>query len=128
MGDYKSGYATNVVKIKKITEKNNALKKKSKGSIKREQMYSANWKSVGINEVVEKFAPNSKPYTNGNKLIFPGNRYSVVCDTIGGYLRVFDNVYKTYVTLDGQLMSSLKGGKNLQLLKTHFKIKKRGEK
>ena len=52
------------------------------------------------------------------KMIFFGERYNVITDMAGGYLRIYDNSAKTYVKLDGT------PGNDKE---THFKIKKREE-
>ena len=73
---------------------------------------------VNINDIVEKFAPNSNSYTSGYKFIFDDNDYQVVADMVAGYLRIIDKKTNQPVKLDGKLGSRQE---------THFKIKKRGE-
>ena len=91
--------------------------KKSKS---RENKHNDDWEknSVNINDIVEKFAPNNVVKVNNQKLIYFGGRYNVIADMASGYLRIYDDLLKTYVKLNG------KPGTNKE---THFKIKKREE-
>ena len=102
--------------------------------------YHSNWKSVNINEVVDRFAPESTAYQKGGKIVFENKDHTiaVVADAAGGYLRIQDLTVKTkralYLTLDG------KDGHNVTVdgktrgrtkeeyeVATHFRIKKREE-
>ena len=121
MSDYKGGYSstsTNYVNnIVPFSEK--ALKEYTL-SKKREDKYNDSWSKtkVNINDIVEKFAPNSNTYVQGYKYIFDGAHYEVVADMAAGYLRIIDKYTNQPVKLNG------KPGSNEE---THFKILKRGE-
>ncbi len=73
---------------------------------------------MNINEIIDRFAPKFTSKVNKQKMIFFGERYNVIADMASGYLRIYDNVTKTYVKLDGT------PGNDKE---THFKIKKREE-
>ena len=80
-------------------------------SKKKEEKYNDEWSKnkVNINEIVDKFAPNSEGHVEG---------YKVIADMVAGSLRIKDKKINQHVKLDG------KPGSNSE---THFKIKKRGE-
>lgn len=86
----------------------------------KEDKYNESWKGnlVDINEIVDKFTPNSNSYVNGYKYVYENDDYEVVADMVSGYLRIKNKNSNQYVKLDG------KPGNNVE---THFKIKKRGE-
>lgn len=98
-----------------------AAKKIYEASKKREEKYNEEWKKnpVNINEIVDKFAPNSVGEKVKGKFIYRGDRYNVIADMAAGYLRIYDTELKRYVKLDGTL------GTNSD--QTHFKIKRREE-
>lgn len=116
MSDAKSNYSETA---NKYTE-NAAGKQAYANSKGRESRYNANWKkqSVNLNEVVDKFAPGAKGKAINGKFIYFGDAYNVVADMPSGYVRVFDNKKKKYVTLEGVLGSRKE---------THYKIKRREE-
>jgi len=89
-------------------------------SKKKEEKYNDEWSKnkVNINEIVDKFAPNSEGHVEGYKYVFEGERYQVIADMVAGSLRIKDKKINQHVKLDG------KPGSNSE---THFKIKKRGE-
>ena len=73
---------------------------------------------VDINNIVQRFAPNSVGRAYGVKYQFESNRYIVKADMASGYLRIYDKLLEKYIKLDGTPGS---------LEETHFKIKKRSE-
>lgn len=87
----------------------------------RERAYGANWKKhmVNLNDIVDRFAPDATGRRKGYKFVFRGSRYTVIADMPSGYLRIYDRVLKSFVTLDG------KPSRIGEL--THFKILKREE-
>lgn len=127
MGDYKSGYSTNSTKTKKLTEHNKSIAKKWYSSEVRANKYRDGYDKVNINDIVAKFAPGSKPYIAGIKMIYSSDRYSVITDMRGGYLRVIDYGLSggQYITLSGESINSLPKSQREQ--KTHFYILKRSE-
>ena len=130
MADSKGKYSINAKKNNILAEKNKQLSKIKHQSLKRKQLHEQDWEKVDLNEIVEKFAPNSKPYTINGKLVYNnGGRYSVIADLYSGYLRIRDNQIKgdkKYISLDGTSYYDFKLKDREK--KTHFKIKKRKEK
>ena len=89
-------------------------------SKEREKKHNTDWikTKVNLNELIDHFSPSFTSKINKQKMIFFGERYNVITDMAGGYLRIYDNSAKTYVKLDGT------PGNDKE---THFKIKKREE-
>lgn len=87
-------------------------------SKRREQKYNEEWKKekVNVNEIVDKYAPDAESYRDGVKFYFEGKENTVMCDMVGGYLRVKNNATGLFYRADGSLTDSNEG--------THFKIKK----
>lgn len=130
MSDSKGLYSTNAAKARQVAIKSSALKQIKENSTIRKEMYQKNWAQVNLNEIVEKFSPKAEPYERGGKFIYGGERYDVVTDTFGGYLRIIDKtIPKTgrkenrYITLDGRSYLSLPKNQREEL--THFYILKR---
>lgn len=98
-----------------------SAKKIYRSSKKREERYNEEWEKnpVNINDVVEKFAPNSIGEKVKGKFIYRGGRFNVIADMAAGYLRIYDTVTKRYIKLDG----TAAGTKD----QSHFKIKRREE-
>lgn len=121
MADSKTNYSSSsreYVSNISNTSKNAAIGyEKSKS---REQRYNDNWlqNKANINDVVEKFAPNSKGVVKGVKYIFYGPKHNVIADMASGYVRIWDKNQRSFVKLDG------KSGNSKQ---THFKIMKKEE-
>ncbi len=126
MADSKTQYTTNVNKMKKVAESNEVLAGKLAKGKERASKYSSGWDSVNLNEVVQRFAPDSTIRESNGKIIYSnGGRYEVVADVAGGYLRVQDvNIGKlTYVTLSGEYKpNNISKSKWKQM--THYRIKK----
>lgn len=123
MSDYKTPYswaADHYVQLAK-TEVDKVVTFDYQKSLHRKAQHADNWAktSVNINEIVDAFAPNASILDAGVKYIFQGKDYNVVADLVSGYLRIFDNVRKVYVDLNGHYQ------KNPDL--THFRILKREE-
>lgn len=128
MSDYKGGYSTNASKMKMKSESNKRLGKIRSNANWRSKNWQKSWQKVNLNDVVNKFTPGVKPYNNGGKLIYSNNRYRVVADTFGGYLRIEDKHLsgKTrYITIDGKPYNSLPKSSRERL--THYYILKREE-
>ena len=70
-----------------------ALNKKIAAGQVRKTTHGANWTSVNINTIVDRFTPGATPeLVNGKvKYVSTDGRYEVVADIGGGYLRIFDN-------------------------------------
>lgn len=87
----------------------------------REERFNESWKRnpVNINDICDRFAPGDMGHQQGVKYIFESEQYEVKADMASGYLRIYDKVARSYVTLDG-IPSD-----NLEL--THFKILRREE-
>ena len=121
MADSKTAYSSASKKfVNKAVLKSEEAKHQFDVSKKKEEKYNNKWSNhmININEVVDKFSPNSKGYKNGYKYVFEGDKYQVVADMAAGYLRIKNKNTNQYVKLDG------KPGSNDE---THFKIKKRSE-
>ena len=128
-GDDKSKYSTTVSKMKKITDSNKSLNKKLNAGMKRAEKYKKEWKSVNINDVVNRFAPEAKHYESNGKVIFSNNgRYCIVADVAGGYLRIKDTYHlgNVYVTLDGRYVDDFNNRNDFNKY-SHYRILKRGE-
>ena len=139
--DSKSRYQNEIKIVKKAAQNSESLSKLLEESGARCAQYKPNWQSVDINEVVERFAPGSKPVIKGVKVIFYNSVHTiaVVADAIGGYLRIEDLSKNTkkrqYLTLDGKDAHNVtENGKTRGRSKdefqraTHFTIRKRDEK
>lgn len=97
-------------------DKNRFIKSKE-----RERKFGNNWEKnkVNLNEIVDKFCPGAVGKTeSGVKYNYSNGIYTIKCDKVSGYLRIFDERIKKFVKLDGK-----PGTRN----ETHFKIKKRSE-
>lgn len=122
MGDAKSLYSeASKYNIEVNMTQNAADATRYSRSKDRERAYGTYWKKhmVNLNDIVDRFAPGVTGLRKGYKFIFQGSRYTVIADMPSGYLRVYDEVLKSFVTLDG--VPSRIG----EL--THFKILKRGD-
>lgn len=121
MSDNKSYYSSNSKNyVNNVVPKSEIDLKHYNDSKKKEEIHNESWskQKVNINEVVDKFAPNSPGYVNGYKFIYEGDKYQVVTDMVAGYLRIKNKKTNQYVKLDG------KPGSREE---THFKIKKKEE-
>ena len=121
MADYKSGYSDASTHYVSNTIMNSEVDmKKYKESKAREVKYNDNWsrQKVNINDIVDKFAPNSSGKVKGMKYLFKGSKYTVIADMSVGYLRIKENKTKKFINLDGTY-----GNRDT----THFKILKREE-
>lgn len=121
MADSKSSYseASSVFVTQSIFSSFADMERYTKSKA-RESIFNENWKKnmVDINDVVQKFTPNSEGTPHGVKFEFGSDRYIIKADMASGYLRIYDKKQKAYVKLDGTPGS---------LAETHFKIKKRSE-
>ena len=128
MSDYKGGYSTNASKMKKKSESSKSLNKIRRNAERRSHTHRESWQKVNLNDIVKKFAPGVTPYNNGGKFVYNGDRYTILTDTYGGYLRIKDKTIaggKNYITLNGTSYYSLPKSKREQL--THYYILKREE-
>lgn len=138
--DAKDYYSDNVSDMKQNAISDAELSETLERAKERAKEYQANWESVDINDVVNKFAPGSTPYQNGGKIVFENDDHTraVVTDAAGSYLRIRDLTAKTakaqYLTLDGKNGHNVTdNGKTRGRTKaeyqqaTHFRIKKREE-
>lgn len=128
MSDYKGGYSTNASKMKKQSESNKSLSKIRKNAEKRSHTHRESWQKVNLNDVVSKFTPGVTPYNDGGKFIYSNDRYRIVADTYGGYLRIEDKSLpgrSRYITLEGKPYYSLPKSSRERL--THYYILKREE-
>jgi len=141
MSDAKERYSDGVVTRKIEAMADTALMHEISKGIQRANTHKADWESVNINDVVEKFAPNAEPEYKDGKISFVNEdkTIEVVCDVGGGYLRIQDltanTKYPQYLNLDGTNGHNYKdengkihGRNNSEYNKaTHFRIKKREE-
>ena len=85
MADSKTKYSdsSNNYINKTVPNSENAQKDYNNSKMK-EQKYNNEWSTqkVNINEVVEKFAPNTDGYVKGYKYIYESERYQVVADMV----------------------------------------------
>lgn len=128
MSDYKGGYSTNASKMKKQSESNKSLGKIRRNAEKRSHTHRESWQKVNLNDVVSRFTPGATPYNDGGKFIYSNDRYRIVTDTYGGYLRIEDKSLpgrSRYITLEGKDYYSLPKSSRERL--THYYILKREE-
>ena len=134
--DAKTGYSTMVTGAKSAAATNDELNKKITAGQARKAAHGANWTSVNINTIVDRFTPGATPeLVNGKvKYVSTSGRYEVVADIGGGYLRIFDNHIGHYVDEYGRdVRNYTDNGKQHgrskadQKASTHFRILKREE-
>ncbi len=135
--DAKTGYSNIVNGSKKAAVADVVLNNSISAGHNRKEVHGENWSATNINNVVDKFTPNATPIIKNNKVIYNStdDRYEVVADIGGGYLRIYDNKKKCYVDLDGEDVRNYtdKRGKKHgrkkteQQALTHFRIFKREE-
>lgn len=133
--DYKTKYSEAVGLAKNEAQEEASLQKKIENGHKRTDVYGNNWKSVNINDVIDKFAPGAEPIRVRGKMVFISDdgKYGVYADIGGGYLRIFDFTLKQYVGLNGENLRNYtdSAGKQHGRKKaefnalTHFRILKR---
>lgn len=135
--DAKTGYSTMVSGSKSAAATNEELNKKITAGHDRKEMHSANWTSVNINTIVDRFTPGATPQLVNGKVKYTSSdgRYEVVADIGGGYLRIFDNHIGSYVDSYGNDVRNYTDdngkqhgrSKAEQKALTHFRILKREE-
>lgn len=135
--DAKTGYSTLVTGSKSAAETKEELNKKIAAGQGRKATFGANWTSVNINTIVERFTPGASPQLVNGKVKYTSSdgRYEVVADIGGGYLRIFDNRIESYVDSYGNDVRNYtddngkQHGRNKadQLALTHFRILKKEE-
>lgn len=135
--DAKRKYTRLVEKVKKDLDGDEDFEKRIKERNRNQEKYKELWGKVDLDEVVEKFAPNSEPIINKNgKIIFktPGRNIQIVAEATIGSVRIQNlNISKgrSYLDLNGNQMNNItERGKTRGLpkkeyeLRTHFRIKK----
>lgn len=141
MSDSKSKYSSSVTSQKALSQLDSALKAKLDRAITRATKYKSNWKSINLNEFVDKFAPGSTPRISESKVIFQskGSNIEIVCDVSAGSCRLKDSSITTsrcYLDINGNRVDNnktLPSGKKTGRSKaeyneiTHFRIRKREE-
>jgi len=139
--DAKTKYTKLVQDVKNEIAKDKAKFDRIKERNRHQEKYKELWEKVNIDEVVEKFAPNSEPIINeSGKIIFrtPGSHIQVVCEATIGSLRIQDlnikNSEKSYLDLSGNrpinitINGKTRGRTDKEYaLATHFRIKKPNE-
>ena len=91
--DAKTRYTKLVENAKNEIAKDKAKFDRIKERNQHQEKYKELWEKVNIDEVVEKFAPNSEPVINDNgKIIFKtlGSNIQVVCEATIGSLCIQD--------------------------------------
>lgn len=129
--DNKKQYSSKVALQKYVAEKHPDLMATIKAGKRRSELWSNQWDTVDINEIVEKFAPGANAEIKGGKIYFSSDRYDVVADIGGGYLRIRDKKIGAYVNQNGDdvrnevVDGKIRGrSKSEQMRLTHFAIKK----
>ena len=122
MADYKTDYSENSKNyINNIVPSSNIDLKHYNVSKQKEKLHNDDWnkQKVNLNDIVNKFVPDSKGgYKSGYKYVFSGEKYVVVTDMVAGYLKIIDKKTNQPLKLNGK-----PGSKK----ETHFKILKRSE-
>jgi hypothetical protein len=135
--DAKTGYSTMVTGSKNAAATNEELNKKITAGHDRKETHSANWTSVNINTIVDRFTPGATPQIVNGKVSYVSSdgRYKIFADIGGGYLRIFDthkgchvdaygNDVRNYIDSRGKQHGN---SHSKQLALTHFRIPKREE-
>ena len=124
MSDYKEKYSEESNDyIENDVSSNEQDLERYKRSKDREQRFNENWEEqkVNLNDIVNAFIPTQEEMIvrteGGVKYNFEGERYSIKCDKVAGYLRIYDKRLKKFCLPDGTACSNNE--------KTHFKIKRR---
>ena len=135
--DYKTRYSRGVELAINEAKIEAELQKKISQGHARKEVYGGNWKTVNINDVIDRFTPGAEPIRIGGKMVFVSNdgRYGVYADIGGGYLRIYDFTSKQYVGLNGESMHNYTDSKGKQHGRsksdynavTHLRILKREE-
>jgi len=110
----------------------------NKSGAKRAEKYSSNWREADLEDIVNRFAPNSTPITTKTgKIIYRNDNtgIQVVYDKSGDYFRIEDTKIKgrrRYLDAEGNSVSNkIVNGKQMGRTKdeyetiTHFKNKKK---
>lgn len=135
--DYKTAYSQSVTLSKEMTKEEADLQKKISSGESRKNTYRENWKSVNINDVVERFTPGGDPIRINGKIVYSSNegKYEVIADIGGGYLRIKNLRTNEYIGVNGQSMHNYTDANGKQHGRskadfnsvTHFRIKKKEE-
>lgn len=135
--DAKTGYSTLVTGSKKSAETNEELNRKITAGQGRKTTYGANWTSVNINTIIDRFTPGATPHVVNGKVVYISSdgRYKVFADIGGGYLRIYDTHKGCHVDAYGNDVRNYKDKKGKQHGRspseqkalTHFRILKREE-
>lgn len=135
--DYKTKYSRGVELARNEARIEAALQKKIDQGHTRKEVYGENWKSVNINDVINRLTPGVEPIREGGKMVFVSDngKYGIYADIGGGYLRVYDFTSKQYVGLHGENMHNDTDARGKQHGRsraefnavTHFRILKRRE-
>ncbi|MGM9665611.1 MAG: hypothetical protein ACI3XX_03625 [Eubacteriales bacterium] len=135
--DAKTGYSTMVSGSKSAAATNEELNKKITAGHDRKEIHSANWTSVNINTIVDRFTPGASPELVNGKVVYisSNGRYEVIADIGGGYLRIYDHRIGYHVDAYGNDVRNYTDDRgkqhgnspSKQLALTHFRILKREE-
>lgn len=135
--DAKTGYSTMVSGSKSAAVTNEELNKKITAGHDRKEIYSANWTSVNINTIVDRFTPGATPQIVNGKVSYVSSdgRYKIFADIGGGYLRIYDTHERCHVDAYGNDVRNYVDGRGRQHGRskaeqkalTHFRILKREE-
>lgn len=120
MGDQKSAYSSFAVDfVSVIAEASKSAAHYLEEANARKARYGARWAKVSVNlvDICDEFAPGAAEENRGHKLIFRGERYTVICDPVG-YVRIWDKQLRRHVDLEGNPVNDKK---------SHFRILKRKE-
>lgn len=135
--DAKTGYSTMVTGSKNAAATNEELSKKISAGQGRKSTHGANWTSVNINAIVDRFAPGATPQVVRGKVkyVSSNGRYEIIADIGGGYLRIYDNLKRCHVDAYGNDVRNYIDNRGKQHGRspseqkalTHFRILKREE-
>lgn len=135
--DAKTGYSTMVAGSKIAATTNEELSRKITAGQGRKTTHGANWTSVNINTIVDRFTPGASPQVVNGKVIYVSTdgRYKIFADIGGGYLRIYDTHKGCHVDTCGNDVRNYTDDRgkqhgnspSRQLALTHFRILKREE-
>lgn len=135
--DAKTGYSTMVSGSKSAAATNEELNKKITAGHDRKETHSANWTSVNINTIVDRFTPGATPQRVNGKVVYVSSdgKYQIFADIGGGYLRIYDTQKRCHVDAYGNDVRNYVDSRGKQHGRskaeqkalTHFRILKREE-
>lgn len=129
------------IKSQAVANPESEIARKVEAAEQRKDKYKSGWKSVDLNEVVERLTPGAHAVVENGKITYTNKEETIriVADAGGGYLRVEDLTVSQkpphYLGINGEEQSNFVNERGKQQGRskedfrkaTHFRIKKREE-